>query len=74
MQPLLQNDNTRYISSLLPCRVSVYQTADDKVIISRMNIPAMAQQMEPAVSSVMLKANDSFEPVIAKVLAKVKGQ
>jgi hypothetical protein len=39
-----------------------------------MNIPAMAQQMEPAVSSVMLKANDSFEPVIAKVLAKVKGQ
>jgi uncharacterized protein (DUF302 family) len=72
--PLLKNDQTRYISSLLPCRVSVYQTHDGKVIISRMNIPAMSQQMEPIVSDVMLKANDSFEPVIAKILAQAKAQ
>ncbi|NOT18643.1 MAG: DUF302 domain-containing protein [Sulfuriferula sp.] len=68
--PLLRNDSTRYVSSLLPCRVSVYQTSDGKVIISRVNVATMATQMEPAVSEIMLKASASFEPIIDKVLAK----
>ena len=72
--PLLKNDQTRYIASLLPCRVAVYQTQEGQVVISRVNIPAMAKQMEPAVSEVMLKANASFEPIIAKVLAKTKAE
>jgi uncharacterized protein (DUF302 family) len=68
--PLLRNDNTRYVSSLLPCRVSVYQTSDGKVMISRVNVGIMASQMEPAVSEIMLKAGASFEPIIDKVLTR----
>ena len=67
---LLKQDDTRYISSLLPCRISVYETSDGKVIISRMNTEVMGAQMEPAVTEVMGKAGASLESIIARVLAR----
>lgn len=67
---LLKNDDTRYISSLLPCRLSVYETSTGKVIISRMNTEVMGAQMEPAVTEVMGKAGASLEVIIARVLSK----
>lgn len=67
---LLKNDETRYVSSLLPCRLSVYATSTGKVIISRMNTAAMAAQMEPAVAEVMGKAGDRLEAIVSKVLSK----
>ncbi len=67
---LLKNEGTRYVSSLLPCRVSVYETSTGKVIISRMNTAVMGAQMEPAGAEVMGKAGKSLEAIVAKVLAK----
>ena len=67
---LLKKDDTRYISSLLPCRVSVYETSTGKVIISRMNTEVMGAQMEPAVAEVMGKAGASMEAVISRAIAK----
>ena len=67
---LLKKDETRYVSSLLPCRISVYATSNGKVIISRMNTTAMGAQMEPAVAEVMAKAGASVEAIIAKITAK----
>lgn len=67
---LLKKDDTRYISSLLPCRISVYETSDGKIIISRMNTEVMGAQMEPAVTEVMSKAGASLESIIARVLAR----
>lgn len=67
---LLKNDATRYVSSLLPCRLSVYETSTGKVIISRLNTTTMGAQMEPAVAEVMDKAGAGIEAVIARVLAK----
>lgn len=67
---LVKNDATRYVSSLIPCRVSVYETSTGKVIISRLNTTAMGAMMEPAVAEVMAKAGADLEAVVAKVLAK----
>lgn len=67
---LLKKDDTRYISSMMPCRVSIYQTSTGKVIISRMNSPQMASMMDPEVAEVMNQASAGMESVIAKVLAK----
>lgn len=67
---LLKKDETRYVSSLLPCRLSVYETSAGKVIISRLNTTTMGAQMEPAVAEVMGKAGAGLEAVIAKVLAR----
>lgn len=67
---LLKKDETRYISSLIPCRVSVYETSAGKVIISRLNTTVMGAMMEPAVAEVMSKAGADLEAVVAKVLAR----
>lgn len=67
---LLKKDETRYISSMMPCRVAIYQTSTGKVIISRMNSPQLASTMDPEVAEVMNKASAGMESVIAKVLAK----
>lgn len=67
---LLKKDETRYVSSLLPCRVAIYQTSDGKVIISRMNTTVMGTQMEPAVAEVMAKAGASLEAIVTKVIAR----
>lgn len=67
---LLKQDETRYISSMMPCRVSVYQTSAGKIIISRMNSPQLASMMDPEVAEVMNKASAGMESVIAKVLEK----
>lgn len=67
---LLKNDATRYVATMLPCRVAVYETSDGKVIISRMNTHVMGAQMEPAVAEVMNKAGASIEAVIARLNSK----
>lgn len=67
---LVKNDATRYVSSLIPCRLSIYETSTGKVIISRLNTTVMGAMMEPAVADVMAKAGADLEAVVAKVLAK----
>lgn len=67
---LLKKDETRYISSMMPCRVSIYKISSGKVIISRMNSPYMARMMDTEVAEVMNQASAGMENVIAKVLAK----
>lgn len=66
--PLLQNDATRYVASLIPCRVAVYETAAGKVVVSRMNTVAMAGMMEPSVADIMRKAGGEVDDIIAKAL------
>lgn len=42
---LLDSDQTRIVASMIPCRVAIYQTSDDRVIVSQMNAAAMAEMM-----------------------------
>ncbi|MBS3965803.1 MAG: DUF302 domain-containing protein [Truepera sp.] len=69
---LMGNDETRYVASMIPCRVAIYQTSDGRVIISRMNIAMFAAMMEPRVAEVMLSANEEMEAIIAKTLARLQ--
>lgn len=66
--PLLQSDETRYVASLIPCRVAVYETAAGKVVVSRMNTVAMARLMEPSVAEIMREAGGEVDNIIAKAL------
>jgi len=67
---LVKKDETRYVSSLIPCRLSIYETSSGKVIISRLNTAVMGAMMEPVVAEVMNKAGADLEAIVAKVLAK----
>ena len=67
---LINKDETRYVSSLLPCRVAIYQTSTGKVIISRLNTKTFGSLMEPAVADVLKKAGAEMEEIIERVRAK----
>ncbi|MCG7913373.1 MAG: DUF302 domain-containing protein, partial [Candidatus Thiodiazotropha weberae] len=51
--PLLAADETRYVSAMMPCGLSVYGKQDGTVVISRMNFEMMSSMLEPKVAKVM---------------------
>lgn len=69
---LLENDDTRYIASMIPCRVAIYQTSTGKVIINRMNSAMFAGMMDGIVAEVITKSGNDMEAIIARTLDKLK--
>ena len=69
--PLLRNEETRYISALMPCSVSVYGLADGRTVISRMNAGAMAPMLDPRIADAMRKSSAQLDASIARVKAKL---
>jgi uncharacterized protein (DUF302 family) len=69
--PLLAADETRYVSAMMPCGVSVYGKSDGSVVISRMNFEMMSAMMEPKVAQVMAKSIEKLNKTIDTALAKL---
>lgn len=69
---LLGRDETRYVASMIPCRVAIYQSSTGKVVISRMNTAMFAGTMEPKVADVIRKSGEEMEAIIAKTLARLR--
>lgn len=70
---ILKDDRKKYVSSMMPCRVSVYETADGRVVVSRLNANAFADMLganDPALAKIMREAGAEIEQIIAKSLAK----
>jgi len=66
---ILSRDNERIVTSLMPCRISIYEKSDGKVYISWMNTALMGSMMKGVVPEVMSDASrESFE--IVEVLLK----
>ena len=65
---LLSKDEQRIYSSLMPCRLSVYEKSDGKVYISRMNSILLSKQIGGLVEEVMTDATNEIESLIKVVL------
>ncbi len=65
---ILERDDERIISSMMPCRVSIYEKSNGYVYISRMNSAVMASAFGGLVGEVMTGAANDVEKIIAKVL------
>jgi len=53
---LLGDDNLRIYSSLMPCRISVYEKEDGKTYLSTMNAKQLSEQIGGLVQKVMAEA------------------
>lgn len=51
--PILKEDTVRFLSILMPCKISVYKKNDGKVYIGSMNAGLMGQMFGPLVGGVM---------------------
>jgi len=51
--PILRDDSVRFLSILMPCKVSVYKKNDGKTYIGMMNAGLMGQMFGPMVGEIM---------------------
>lgn len=65
---ILRNDSERIYSSLMPCRLSVYETSDGKTKISRMNSGVLAAQIGGVVEEVMSMAFNDIEIILKQFI------
>lgn len=65
---ILEKDSERIISSMMPCRVSVYEKHDGKTYISRMNSLIMASGFGGIIEQVMTDSANEVEEIIEKTL------
>lgn len=65
---LLSHDDTRMVSSFMPCRISVYEKADGSVIISRMNTSLISHLFGDEIASVMSAATQETQAILDQAL------
>jgi len=65
---ILSRNEEKIVSSMMPCRISVYEKEDGSVWISRMNSGIMAKPMSPVVRKTMSAAAAEVEEIIAEVM------
>jgi len=65
---ILSKDEYRDVSPMLPCRVSVYEKADGKTYISRMNAPAFAGMIGGEAAETIVRAYNETEEMLKVVL------
>lgn len=64
---MLSVDELRIYSNMMPCRLSVYEKADGKTYVSRMNSALFASQIGGVVEEVMSDAYHNAESFVAQV-------
>jgi uncharacterized protein (DUF302 family) len=65
---ILSKDSERQASVMMPCRVSVYQTKEGKVMISRMNTDLMAGMLAGITKDAMGSAGVEIEQLLKQVI------
>ena len=65
---ILKKDENRIVSSLMPCRVSVYETSKGDVIVSRLNSGLVSQVFGGDIATIMEKAAADTEEILLSVI------
>lgn len=50
---ILRDDNNKKITAIMPCRIGIYETADGRVYISKMNTGLMSKMFGGTIAEVM---------------------
>jgi uncharacterized protein (DUF302 family) len=66
---ILGDDKHRHISAMMPCRIAVYEKADGKTYISRINAKLFARLLSGQATAIMGDAGEGSENIL-KALVK----
>ncbi len=65
---ILNQDDERIVSSLMPCRIAVYEKSSGDVYVSRMNSGLMSKPMNKIIRNTMSDAAAETEQILAPVI------
>jgi uncharacterized protein (DUF302 family) len=66
---ILSDDANKMVSSMMPCRIGVFENKDGEVFISRMNIGLMSKLFGGKIETVMGKVADEENRMLEGVLS-----
>jgi uncharacterized protein (DUF302 family) len=67
---LMKDDPTKFVSALMPCRISVYRKTDGKTYVSRINSGMLSMLMGGTIGRVMGRAGSEMKVIMKEVLAE----
>jgi uncharacterized protein (DUF302 family) len=67
---ILEKDDERIVSSMMPCRISVYKKSNGKTYLSRVNTSAMAKNFGGLIEQVMTDSSNEVEEIISGIIIK----
>ena len=67
---ILEKDDERIVSALMPCRISVYERSNGKTYVSRINSGKMSAVFGGLIEEVMKAATADVENIVEKALNK----
>lgn len=65
---VLIDAESRHVTSMMPCRVAVYETEDARVIVSRMNTGLVSKVFNRNITEVMQTATQETEAILHEAL------
>ncbi len=65
---VLNHSKERIVSSMMPCRIAIYEKEDGSVWISRMNSGFLSKPMSPVIRKTMSAASADVEEIITKAM------
>lgn len=65
---ILEEDDERIVSPLMPCRVAIYEKSDGKTYITRMNSTLMAKPFGGLIDEVMKQAAGETEVILEQLI------
>ena len=65
---ILSEDESRIVSSMMPCRVAVYEDEEGRVIVSRMNTDLVSRIFGGNVETIMADATAETEQIVGSVI------
>jgi len=65
---ILVKDDERIVSSLMPCRVSVYEKSNGKTYISRINAGVLAKSIGGIEEEVMIASSKDIEEILSSLI------
>lgn len=67
---ILSRDDERIVTTMMPCRISIYEKSDGNVYISWMNTNLMGKLMKGVVPEVMSAASKESEDIVKVLLER----
>jgi uncharacterized protein (DUF302 family) len=64
---MLELNDERIISVMMPCRISVYEKDDGRTYVALINVEKLAEDLPANIAAVMKEASDEINSLVSKV-------
>lgn len=64
---MLERNDERIVSVMMPCRISVYEKEDGKIYVASLNVKSFASAMPESIQATMIASADEVEEIVRAV-------